>query len=106
MRAPDILGKLQILGLRLSAEGDTLRAEPKAAITDEARALIRQHKPEILALLKVSPADTARCWLVRYPDGTVIETYIILADGTYPTRGEVLRDYPGAADAEAIPEAE
>ncbi|MBX3646758.1 MAG: hypothetical protein KF766_03700 [Rhodocyclaceae bacterium] len=56
-----------------------------------------------LAGVKVSPANTARGWLVRYPDGGIIETYVHLADGTYPTRGEVLRDYPGAIDAEPIP---
>lgn len=49
-------------------------------------------------------ATTSRGWLVRYPSGSVIETYILLADGTCPTRAEVLRDYPGAADAEPIPE--
>lgn len=58
------------------------------------------------AAAKVSPGNTARGWLVRYQDGGIIETYIILADRTYPTRGEVLRDHPGAIDAEAIPEAE
>lgn len=51
-------------------------------------------------------ATTSRGWLVRYPSGSITETYIILADGTLPTRAEVLRDYVGACDAVAIPEAE
>jgi len=69
-------------------------------------ATIAVANPTESKVAKVSPGNTARGWLVRYPDGGMIETYIILADGTYPTRAEVLRDYPGAIDAEAIPEAE
>lgn len=106
MRAPDILGRLQNLGLYLSAEGETLRAEPKAAITDEARALIRQHKLQLLALLKASPAITSRGWTVTYPNGSTVEVFILLADGSCPNRAEVLRDFVGACDATPIPEGE
>ena len=51
-------------------------------------------------------ATTSRGWTVSYPDGQQIETYILLADGTCPTRAQVLMDYVGACDAEPIPEAE
>lgn len=104
MEAPDVLGRLQSLGLTLSTDGNNLMVEPKAAITAEARALIRQHKSELLARLKVSPGNTARGWLVRYQDGSVIPVFILLADGTCPTRSEVLRDYPGAIEATPTPE--
>lgn len=93
------------VSLALSPAG-TIKASGDSEAVKRWLAAIREHKAEIVEALKVSPGNTARGWLVRYQDGSVIETYIILADGTYPTRGEVLRDYPGAIDAEAIPEAE
>lgn len=89
--------------LRLTDAG-TIKASGDQAAVSRWLAAIREHKPEIIALLKASPATTSRGWTVTYPNGSVIETYILLADGTCPTRAEVLRDYPGAADAEPIPE--
>lgn len=91
--------------LRLTDAG-TIKASGDQAAVSRWLAAIREHKPEIIALLKGSPATTSRGWLVRYPSGSITETYIILADGTLPTRAEVLRDYVGACDAVAIPEAE
>lgn len=91
------------VSLALSPAG-TIKASGDQAAVSRWLAAIREYKAEIVEALKVSPGDTARGWLVRYPDGGIIETYIHLADGTYPTRGEVLRDYPGAIDAEPIPE--
>lgn len=101
-----IIREAQADGVRLalSATG-TIKATGDAAAVNRWLAAIREHKAEIVEALKVSPADTARHWLVRYPDGGMVEAYIHLANGTYPTRAEVLRDYPGAVGAEAIPEA-
>ncbi len=48
----DILSQLRGLGLTLSLQGEAIRAEPKAAINDDARALIRTHKGALLAALK------------------------------------------------------
>ncbi len=48
----DILSQLRGLGLTLSLQGESIRAEPKAAINGDARALIRAHKGELLAVLK------------------------------------------------------
>jgi len=54
MGAPDILTQLRAQGLSLTAEGGgTIRAEPRTALTDEARALIRDHKPALLTLLAI-----------------------------------------------------
>lgn len=54
MGAPDLIARLSALGLRLAREGDGIRVAPRAALTDEARTLIREHKAELLAAL---PAD-------------------------------------------------
>lgn len=95
--------------LALSPPGSISATGGQAAV-DRWFPVIRENKPGILAALaaskpaKESTGDTARGWLVRYPDGGVIETYIILADGTYPTRAEVLRDYLGSTVADPIAE--
>src|SRR5687767_1561206 len=57
MGAPDILTSLKSMGLRLSPRGSSIWVEPKAAITDEARLIIREHKIELLGLLTPNPAD-------------------------------------------------
>lgn len=54
MGAPDILGRLFILGLTAKADGERLLIEPKDAITDEARQLIRANKQAILGALRNS----------------------------------------------------
>jgi hypothetical protein len=51
MGAPDILARLSALGVRLWREGDSLVAEPRSALTDDLRALIRAHKAELLEAL-------------------------------------------------------
>lgn len=55
MGAPDVLARLSALGVRLTREGELIRAAPRSALTDEARALIRAHKSEILAALAAAP---------------------------------------------------
>ena len=93
-----------------AGDGVTLVLTPSSAIKasgDQAAVnrwleAIREHKAAIVAALKVSPADTARGWLLRYQDGTTVEVYIILADGSLPTRAVVLRDYPSAIEAAPI----
>lgn len=64
MGAPDVLARLSALGVRLTREGEVIRAAPRSALTDEARALIRAHKSEILATLAAAslpdPAMEAR----------------------------------------------
>lgn len=60
MGAPDLLKRLLAVGVRLWADGDTLIAEPRKALTDELRGLIRENKPELLALL-TDRDDRIRC---------------------------------------------
>ena len=58
MGASDLLGRLALAGVKLSTDGAQLIAEPRAALTDELRTLIRDHKPELLAAL--SPIERGR----------------------------------------------
>jgi hypothetical protein len=51
MGAADILSKLRGMGIKLTADGANIRAEPKAAITEEVRALVIEHKRELHDLL-------------------------------------------------------
>ena len=48
----EVLDRLHQRGIRLKAEGDRLIAESASALTDDARTLIRDHKPELLKLLE------------------------------------------------------
>ncbi len=54
MGAPDLLNVLRGMGLHLSAQGSELHVGPRAAITEDARRLIREHKPELLEALTES----------------------------------------------------
>lgn len=58
-----ILDTLKAKGVRLTRDGGDLIATPKAALTDDLRALIRAHKPELLEAVgkaKPSPEDELR----------------------------------------------
>ncbi|MDI6871231.1 MAG: hypothetical protein QME79_07720 [Bacillota bacterium] len=59
MDAPTLFRKLREAGCELRAEGERLKVRaPKGFLTPDLRALIEQHKPELLRLL--SPARGAR----------------------------------------------
>jgi hypothetical protein len=51
MGALDLLQALRARGLSLAADGNVILVSPAELITDEARALIRQNKPGLLAAL-------------------------------------------------------
>jgi hypothetical protein len=51
MAAPDILNKLESMGLRLEKRGGSIWVEPRDRITDSVRELIRAHKAELLKAL-------------------------------------------------------
>lgn len=74
-----VLAQLQDMGLTLTVEGDTLRAGPKAAMTEEARALIRAHKDDLLAALEHANLDTllaAACRGVPGIDATTFKSLL------------------------------
>ena len=58
MTASAILEALKVKGVRLTRDGGDLIATPRAALTDELRALIREHKPELLQALTAEPSTT------------------------------------------------
>lgn len=51
MDAAAIFQRLYAAGVRLELQGDRLSASPAARLNDELRALIRAHKPELVAYL-------------------------------------------------------
>ena len=59
MGASDLIGRLALAGVRLARIGeDRIAAEPREALTEELRSLIREHKLELLAALE--PLDRGR----------------------------------------------
>lgn len=64
MNAPDVLARLAAAGIRLSPLPDgRLWAEPRAALNDDLRQLIRAHKVELLNALESNtlPDPAAEC---------------------------------------------
>jgi hypothetical protein len=51
MIAQSIMEELRAAGITLTCKGDVLRASPKSRLDDHLRGCIREHKPELLALL-------------------------------------------------------
>ena len=57
MSATTLLETLQQRGIKLLPDGDTLRYRaPKGALTEALRAQIQEYKPELLAMLRGTPA--------------------------------------------------
>lgn len=56
MSAAEILHTLTDQGFTLAVDGDRLTVSPSSRLTDPMRAAIRQHKPEIVALLAANDA--------------------------------------------------
>jgi len=59
MSAPAIIAQLKAAGVRISRRGDSLLAEPRAAVTEPLLVLMRIHKGELLAALRDEPATPA-----------------------------------------------
>jgi hypothetical protein len=97
MGANDLIGRLTLAGVRLSVVGpDKLAAEPREALTEELRTLIRENKATLVAVL--SGADDAlprAYWRLHYPDRGWREVCFA------PTvsRSEALEMYTDATDA-------
>ena len=54
MSAARVLHRLQECGVHLRIQGDAIVAAPRDALTDELRALIREHKPALLDAMKAA----------------------------------------------------
>ena len=51
MTASELLNDLRASGFKLAPLDDAIRVEPASKLTPELRATIRQHKPDLLAIL-------------------------------------------------------
>jgi hypothetical protein len=51
--AARVIAKLAADGIRVEASGSDIIARPRSALTDEHRALVREHKQELLAELRM-----------------------------------------------------
>jgi hypothetical protein len=62
MIAATLIESLSSRGLSVLADGDTIKISPSAALTDEDRQAIRDHKAELLELLRRSePVADEHC---------------------------------------------
>jgi hypothetical protein len=52
MQVNEVLTQLAGMGITLEIDGDSIWASPKTALTDDARELIRHHKPELVNALQ------------------------------------------------------
>jgi len=89
MGASEVIERLALAGVRLSVLGpNQLAAEPRQALTDELRALIRASKAALLAALTAPPDDPALearrkralTMLAEYPDRKRAAIFDIDAD--------------------------
>ena len=100
MGAPDILGHLAAVGVRLTRRGDNLIAAPTEAVTPSVIDLIRTHKSELLAALGRDPdpavaARRQRAELLRLIDRLAEETGYFTEADKLEALEVALRD-PGA----------
>ncbi len=68
MIAQSIMEKLRFAGITLTCRGAVLRASPKSRLDDHLRGCIREHKPELLALLS-TPSGTRHHAVAASPAG-------------------------------------
>ena len=57
MSATDVLKRCARAGVHLEVSGDKVVAEPTGNLTDDLRVAIREHKPDLLALLQWNDDD-------------------------------------------------
>lgn len=95
-----IIREAQADGVRLAmSPAGTIKATGDGAAVNRWLAVIREHKSEIIALLKAGAGDTAtasRWWLIHYPDRDPVEV------ACYPdaTHADILERHPDAVAAE------
>ena len=100
MTPATIIREAQAEGVRLTlSPAGTIKAIGDGAAVNRWLAAIREHKAEIIDVLKVSPGDTAtasRWWLIHYPDRDPVE--VTCCPET--THAEILERHPDAVAAE------
>jgi hypothetical protein len=61
-----LLSEVERRGIKLRADGQLIRFQPKSAMTDELAASIRAHRADVLALLAAAvPPPSTPCWNCR-----------------------------------------
>jgi hypothetical protein len=100
MNPATIIREAQADGVKLVlSPAGTIKVAGDGAAVNRWLAMIREHKAEIIDVLKVGAVDTAtasRWWLIRYPDRDPVEV-CCFPDAT---RAEVLAGRHGATEAE------
>ncbi len=100
MNPATIIREAQSEGVRLAlSPTGTIKATGDGAAVNRWLAVIREHKAEIIDVLKVGAGDKAtvsRWWLIHYPDRDPVE----VARCPEATHAEVLERYPDAVAAE------
>ena len=100
MTPATIIREAQAEGVRLTlSPAGTIKAIGDGAAVNRWLAAIREHKAEIIDVLKVSPGDTAtasRWWLIHYPDRDPVE--VTCCPET--THAEILERHTDAVAAE------
>jgi hypothetical protein len=100
MTPATIIREAQAEGVRLAlSPAGTIKATGDGAAVNRWLAVIREHKAEIIDVLKVGPGDTAtasRWWLIHYPDRDPVE----VACCPEATHADILERHPDAVAAE------
>jgi hypothetical protein len=100
MTPATIIREAQSDGVTIAlSPAETLKARGNVAAVNRWLDVIREHKAEIIDLLKVGAGDTAtgsRWWLIHYPDRDPVE----VACCPEATHGEILEWHPDAVAAE------
>src|SRR5881394_206339 len=65
MDLADLWRALDVAGVRLSAEGQRIRAQPASALTDELRDAIRRHRWQVLELIETEQEAVHLLTLLR-----------------------------------------
>lgn len=105
MTPATIIREAQSEGVRLAlSPTGTIKATGDGAAVNRWLAVIREHKAEIIDVLKVGAGDTAtasRWWLVHYPDGAPVE----VRTSPPATHTEIMERHPNAIAAEPFNQA-
>jgi hypothetical protein len=94
-----LLNEVQVKGITLTVDGDKLHYKGnKSALTPELIAELREHKAEILSLMKCGKCGTPlagpvdQCWRVLLSTGAVYLCTAACVLDAYPWRMEVAND--------------
>ncbi len=91
-----LVAHLTAAGFGIRWAGDRLLVSPADQLTDELRALIREHRPALSDYLQQPPASAHRLWIVHHGDGRWV-SHSLTPDAS---REEVAAWYPLALSIE------